>query len=101
MSLISGALSFRRQLPAKISWFADPAQHIRVSLTIEGSNDLTKAQATKEQLENKKAMVEKLGRVWNVINVVKSIGEALSDVSLRNPPELDSGLFDIHRYIRQ
>ena len=82
MSLISGALYFRRQLPAKISWFADPAQRIHVSLTIEGSNVLTKIQATKEQLENKKAIVEKLGRVWDVINVIKSIGEVLSDVSV-------------------
>ena len=58
-------------------------------------------QATKEQLENKRAIVEKLGKVWNVINVVKSIGDALSDVSSTKLSQCDSGPNGVRRYIRR
>ena len=49
---------------------------------MEGSTDLIVVRATKKQLENKSIMVDRLGKVWKVINVVKSVGEAVSDVSL-------------------
>lgn len=69
--------------------YADDQKQIKVILTVSKSrNDsapledaMQAVDAAKGQLDNTLVVVEKLGKIWNVLKFVDSIGESLKDVS--------------------
>ena len=69
--------------------FADDQKQIKVILAVGKSRnddtplgDAIKAvDAAKEQVENTLVVTEKLGKIWDVLKFVDSIGESLKDVS--------------------
>lgn len=51
----------------------------QLALSADVASKVTEA---KVQVEKKKVIIDKLGKLWAVVNLAKSIGEALSDVCL-------------------
>ena len=60
-----------------------PPGNIVQSQSLALSADVvSKVAAAKGQVEKKKVIIDKLGKLWAVVNLAKSVGEALSDVCL-------------------
>ena len=66
--------------PAVVTQLADADQHNQ-DTPLQTTRVQILVNATTDQVKNKEVVLEKLGRFKAVLNVIKSVGEALGDVS--------------------
>ena len=59
-----------------------PPVNMAQSQLASSADVVLKVAEAKVQVEKKKVIIDKLGKLWAVVNLAKSMGEALSDVCL-------------------
>ena len=58
----------------------DPPHPSDTKSSASHSTMLSRVKATREQVENKKVIVDKLGKIWTVLTALDSVGEKVKDV---------------------
>ncbi|KAF7799709.1 hypothetical protein EIP86_010951 [Pleurotus ostreatoroseus] len=57
-----------------------PGNTVQSQSLVSSADVVSKVAAAKGQVEKKKVIIDKLGRLWAAVNLAKSVGEALSDI---------------------